>query len=512
MRVLGGATAIKDHTAKDRTASQATTGAAARFRQAGALALKFAPPAALIVCALLLFWSAAQVFFVGDDYAWLYAGRTEMATAQGWKFAFTHVNGSGQYRPLTQQVFFWLNWHVFGMNALGYHLLDLGAFLATAFLIYHLLTRLVPSPWIAAGGAALWAFSMTHYESLDWVSAFSETGAVFFAVLTLVAAVADRRVLMLLGYLAVLLANETAIVVPALVLTYLLVWKGASLRDAIVRTLPLWGLFVLYMIARLTFLGLSAGGPFALVLSPGVWAQLTAKSVVSILGFNPGLNNVATSSASWSSLVTVVSLSLFISIAAVVGAALVQTWRAPEDTRALRLIALGVLWFLIGMAPVLPFAHNFADYNLSMPLLGFPLILAGLALAARRYGPALAVWVGVAYLAINALGGYGSGGLSQIDGVAYYGQQSRYAYTQMVAAEQRHPGRLLVSVPSDAPVVQWVVGNQWMADMVSHGSVVCYGTTTPQCMSSLPTTCTSASCRAPDLVLQWDDQHYRFVP
>jgi hypothetical protein len=96
---------------------------------------------------------------------WLYAGRTEMATARGWQLAFTHVNGSGQYRPLTQQIFFWFGWHTFGMNALGYHLLDLGAFLTTALLVYYLLTRMIESSWIAAAGAALWAFSMTESNS-----------------------------------------------------------------------------------------------------------------------------------------------------------------------------------------------------------------------------------------------------------------------------------------------------------------------------------------------------------
>ncbi len=510
MRMLGGAVDVEGK------ATPATTSVAfSRVQQLWAGTHKYAPPAILAVCTVLLFWSAAQVFFVGDDFAWLYSGRTGMASAHGWQLAFTHANGSGQYRPLTQQVFFWFGWHVFGMNALGYHLLDLGAFLATALLIYHLLTRLIQSPWTAAAGAALWAFSMTHYEGLDWISAFSETGAVLLAALTLVAAVADRRILMLLGYLAVLLANETAIVIPALVLTYLLVWKGVSIRDAIVRTLPLWGLFVLYMIGRLTFIGLSTGGPFALVLSPAVWAQLTAKSVVSILGFNPALDNVAAApGGAWSTLVTAAAVNLFIAIAAVIGTALVQVWRgAPGDTRGLRLIVLGILWFLIGLAPVLPFARNFADYNLSMSLLGFPLILAGFALGARQYGPALSLWVGVAYLALNALGGYGPGGLSQTDGVAYYAQQSQYGYSQMLAAEQQHPGRPLVSVPSDAPVVQWVLGNQWMADMVSHGSEICYGTTTQQCMSSCPLTltCLRAGSRAPDLVLQWDDEHYRFI-
>jgi hypothetical protein len=58
--------AVRGAVAVEREATPTST-SPSRVDQLWAGVHTYAPPAILAVCTVLLFWSAAQVFFVGDD-------------------------------------------------------------------------------------------------------------------------------------------------------------------------------------------------------------------------------------------------------------------------------------------------------------------------------------------------------------------------------------------------------------------------------------------------------------
>jgi hypothetical protein len=441
-------------------------------------------PALLAVATAAFFWPATGTFFVGDDFTWIQIARTELGSLSGWITVFTHADHSSTYRPLTQEVFFWVCWNLFGSNPLGYHLVALAVFVVTALTVYFLILQLVSLRWVALCAAAFWAFSMTHFEALAWASAFSETGAVVCVAFSLLAMARSQPRAMLLWYLAALMSNETTMVVPALAAVYFLIWKRERVKDVARHTAALWITFGVYLVLRKTVIGLSTGGPFALVLSPRIWLQLTLQSARSMLGFSPTFTNVAQYSRSpWEQIAALAQWLLILGVvAALVSGIGRAVRRRAVDSTALRLLLTGALWFVIGMSPVLPFARDFADYNLSIALIGYPLLIAGLVTAAGRLlAPALALWLALAFILVNGLGGYGPGGLSQVDGAVVFAHQTYYAYIQMLAYEQRHPGPLHVQV-NDTPEVFWAMsgiqgGRYAEANLVFEGSMTCFGDT-----------------------------------
>ena len=92
----------------------------------------------LVLAAGLLFWDATRAAFVGDDFFWLYDGSHLMTTPSQWWSAFTQPNGADTYRPLTQNVFFWLCWQMFGLHPLGFHIVLLAAFLLSVAVVYRM--------------------------------------------------------------------------------------------------------------------------------------------------------------------------------------------------------------------------------------------------------------------------------------------------------------------------------------------------------------------------------------
>lgn len=454
-------------------------------------------PILVALISIGFFWPTVSTFFVGDDFYWIHSARYDFSTLPGFLHIFFHTNAMGTYRPLTENVYFWVCWTLFGSNPLGYHVVDLLVFVATAVGVYAIVLAFVRSPWIALGASSLWICSITHFEALAWAAAYAETGAVLCVVFGLLAAIRHRKLAMLLWYVTALMSNETAIVVPALVAVYYIVWERTGLVETAWRTASLWVAFLAYLVARVTFLGLHPSGPFAIILSPGTWLKLTAHSMLWMLGFTPTYLNVAEYSTSpWEQAAAVAKWLLLLGIAVTVLVAVLRILRQRVlDTRALQLVTIGILWFVIGLSPILPIANDYSDYNLAISLIGFPLILAGLATATGKVGSVLALCIGVAYLFVNGLAAYGPGGAAQVDGVAVYAREAYYAYVQMTAYEQRHPGPIHVQVNS-SPAVQWTMQTNLEAELVSVGSEACYGAACPF---------------TPDLRFHWNDATSHFT-
>ena len=151
--------------------------------------------------------------------------------------------GPLQYYPLTQTTL-WLEYHLWGLRPLGYHLVNVMLHALTAGLVWLVLDRLaVPGAWMAA---AVFALHPVHVESVAWATELKNVQAGVFSLLALLLyfrfALGRRSaVLYLLAFVTFVLAvlsKTVACTVPAAALVCVW-WKRRPLgRGDVVPLVP----------------------------------------------------------------------------------------------------------------------------------------------------------------------------------------------------------------------------------------------------------------------------------
>jgi tetratricopeptide (TPR) repeat protein len=178
--------------------------------------------------------------FIWDDDGYVTGNQTLRSLAGLWRIWFD-PSATPQYYPLVHTTF-WLEYHLWGLHAFGYHAVNLGLHAFSAFLLYRLLARLeLPGAWIAA---AIFALHPVEVESVAWIT---ERKNVLSAVFYLGASLAMLRFaargnagglegrrwscyfLSLILFVAALLSKSVACSLPAAVLLVTW-WKGGRLR------------------------------------------------------------------------------------------------------------------------------------------------------------------------------------------------------------------------------------------------------------------------------------------
>ena len=151
--------------------------------------------------------------------------------------------GPPQYYPLTQTTF-WLEYHLWGLRPLGYHLANVLLHALNAALVWLVLGRLaVPGAWMAA---AVFALHPVHVESVAWVTELKNIQAGAFSLLALLAYLrfalgrrsAGLYALAVVAFVLAVLSKTVACTVPAAALVCVW-WKRGSLgRGDVVPLVP----------------------------------------------------------------------------------------------------------------------------------------------------------------------------------------------------------------------------------------------------------------------------------
>jgi len=138
-------------------------------------------PAALLVLgttlAYLPMWHAG---FIWDDGV-LLTDNPLIKAPDGW-YHFWFTTKTSDYLTLMSSVF-WLQWRLWGMNAAGYHVVNVLLHAANAILLWRVLVRLkIPGSWLAA---ALFALHPVNVATVAWIAELKNTLSFFFFALTL---------------------------------------------------------------------------------------------------------------------------------------------------------------------------------------------------------------------------------------------------------------------------------------------------------------------------------------
>jgi len=134
----------------------------------------------LVASTLTAYLPVWQAGFVWDD-ALLLTGNPLIKDPHGW-YRFWFTTKTPDYFPVMSSAF-WLEWRLWGMNAVGYHVVNVLLHAANAILLWRLLARLgIPGAKLAA---AIFALHPVNVESVAWIAELKNTLSLFFFTLSL---------------------------------------------------------------------------------------------------------------------------------------------------------------------------------------------------------------------------------------------------------------------------------------------------------------------------------------
>lgn len=363
-------------------------------------------PAAILAATLLAYIGTLQFQFVYDDMGQIVAN----TFIRHWKYLpvyfLTHVWAqyklhatSNYYRPMFL-IWLLLNYKIFGLNPVGWHLTTVAAHLVATWAVFRMARRLTGDRTVAGIAALLFGLLPVHLEAVAWISGVTEP---MFAMLLIGAFVCylnfregGRRrgwwAAASLGLYAVAqFSKETAVVLPIFVAAYELLfavpgenilrpWPRRVLRG-IVEALPYVAITGGYIVARLHALG-----TFSVINYPVTW-KVNLLTIPSLLvfylrllfwpvGLSAFYDNPYVTTPTWH------GFGLPCLILLLVAAAL--CWIAARNRS--RLYWYLLLWSVVPLLPVLrleyfnkgELAH---DRYLYLPSVGFCILIA---MALRR--------------------------------------------------------------------------------------------------------------------------------
>lgn len=186
---------------------------------------------------LVVYAPVFQAGFIWDDDAHI-TRNIPIQTDDGLARIWTEPGATPQYYPLTFTLF-WIQHRLWGLDPLGYHLVNLMLHLLNACLLGWLMVRLkIPGSWWAA---LLFAVHPVHVMSVAWVTELKNVLSLALGLGAMHAWISARSAshhrlawlwwpCSLAFFLAAMAAKTASVYVPAGMLA-LLAWQRASLRS-----------------------------------------------------------------------------------------------------------------------------------------------------------------------------------------------------------------------------------------------------------------------------------------
>ena len=209
--------------------------------------------AALAALVLAMYVPALSADFIWDDDENVVTNQT-LRSLDGLRQMWFVPGATQQYYPL-MYTSYWLEYHLWGLDPLGYHLVNMLLHAAAAVLFWRLLLRLeVPGAWLAA---ALFAVHPVMVESVAWITERKNVLSLVLALLAMLAYLrfappeearprgSWRFYVVALALFALALAAKTVVVTLPFVLLVIYWWKRGTIhaRD-VLRLAPFFALSV----------------------------------------------------------------------------------------------------------------------------------------------------------------------------------------------------------------------------------------------------------------------------
>ncbi|MCE2557673.1 MAG: tetratricopeptide repeat protein [Acidobacteria bacterium] len=250
-RLANARAAAADYPATDEPASR-------KRRLSGITGRRALAAFVLVLLVTVSFVPAYQAGFVWDDKAITddpmvksVSGLSRLWSSPG------EMKHEGHYWPVTYTTF-WLEHRLWGLNPLGYHVVNVLLHLANVLLLWCLLGRLsVPGAWIVA---AVFAVHPLHVESVAWIIERKDVLSGLFylaAFLAYVRFVESRSrgpyLLALVLFVAGLLSKTVVVTLPAALMIWHWWQRGRIAAKDLLRTAPFFAVGLAIAFADMAF-------------------------------------------------------------------------------------------------------------------------------------------------------------------------------------------------------------------------------------------------------------------
>lgn len=322
---------------------------------------------------LFLFLPSLNYYFFQDDWFVLnWATTGSLSSLLGLRTDIIY------YRPISMPLFFVINYKLFGLNPLPYHILVFAIFFALVVSIYLLLKALVENRRVALFIAFLYATWPIHFMGLSWLSTTSYILGPFFIVLTYFSFIKylrhKKRFFYLISFSLFLLAlgsSEFAIILPIIILIWGLFTDG---KNYFKNLWPFFLICLLYLILRVFIFPAPVKDQYQIQFNSQVINNLSWY-IAWFFGFPESFKdrifpNFAAQSLRnliqfWSISVPTI-LFFLICIKLIVG----------SFRKNFKAIVFGFLWLIIGLSPVILFTNHAYTGYLSFAGIGVLYLLA----------------------------------------------------------------------------------------------------------------------------------------
>lgn len=330
-----------------------------------------------ILLPILVYIPSLFTFFSGDD--WAHMRVSQIINFQEFFNFFSFIHNPQSltfYRPLPQQLFFFLFNRVFEINAFPYHLFVLICFGISLYLLYKLAKKLNFSDIQANLSVFVYGIAVANFPRIYFLSAFQDVLLPLFVIASLILFLNKKYLWSILFFVLSLMSKETAVVTPFLLLGLIFLTK----KNKIKNTIPYFAITLLYLFLRFKYFGGAEGDSYIYDFSVkkmfntlfwyGVWTLGAPEILVDYV--SSGLKIVPkffTDFPIWSTVILIelgslVSL-LFISLATL----------KKQIVSNIRLIFFCLFIFLISLIPVIFMPWHKFTHALSLPMVGSSLFL-----------------------------------------------------------------------------------------------------------------------------------------
>lgn len=227
----------------------------------------------LFIVGLVLYFTSFKGPFLWDDYQLV----VENQYIKDWHFIGNILTqdlfkgsgeGSNWYRPLVG-VSYAIDYSVWGLNSVGYHLINLLLHISSSIFLYLLTLRLVRLKTFAFLASLIFLIHPVPTEAVSYISGRTDLLMVFFILLSIlllmksleISSNKSRKLCLIFSYSSyvfALLSKETAVIFPVLLFLYLYAYSREkqtykySLTTTLQKLWPYLALSALYIVSRLT--------------------------------------------------------------------------------------------------------------------------------------------------------------------------------------------------------------------------------------------------------------------